>query len=143
MIEVLVVIGVLFFVAALSAYFSIPYIQKSKLESVADDISSRAFRHQQNAVSGYEGKSYGIRFRSDGFDLFTGESYATAESVENFGFQGGVYISSINFADGGNEVVFLSGTLQPSTTGSIGVYNDTEAYQVSFNSEGSISTVSQ
>jgi len=138
LLEVLVVLGIFMSTVFFGIAVSIPKIQQNRTEAVLSDITSLMFLYQQNAYSGKNGKSYGIHFESDKYTMFTGETYAAAETFDTIMLPADTTISAISFNDLGSDVIFTEGDLHPSTSGYVRMTNGATAYILDINTEGFI-----
>lgn len=136
LLEILVVVALISIVTAFSMSISIPQLQSDKTESTLVDMESTIFLYQQNASSGKDGKSWGIKFTPNSYILFTGISYAGSDWSEAVSLPANVSISQINLSGGGDELVFLSGEFKPNVTGNIILYDGTNSFVIEINSEG-------
>lgn len=140
--EIVVVLGIVLGVGIVALTFSIPQLQASQTVGLLNDMSSLLFVQQQNAYSGKNSKSYGIYFdaTAESYTLFIGNSYATAESSDEFSFPADTDIVLVSLNDSSDEIVFSPGSLTPSTYGYVRVSNGIDSFILEVNSEGLIYT---
>ena len=138
LVEIIVVIGISFFALLFGLAISIPKLQSARLDGTMEDMTSVVFVSQQNAYAGRNSTSYGVYFNIDSYTLFTGDSYATATGMEDVTFPTGTSISQVSLNGGGREVVFIQGSVIPSTYGTVSVTNGRDTFQLEINAEGLI-----
>lgn len=138
LVEILIVLGIAFFGLLFGLAISVPRLQSARLDSTMEDMTSVIFVAQQNAYAGRNSTSYGIYFNTESYVLFTGDSYATATSTEDISFPAGTSISQVSLDDASSEIVFVKGSVVPSTFGTVSVTNERDTYVIDINSEGLI-----
>ena len=138
LVELVVVIGLTALAMMFVFSFSVGQLQSGRAQGTADDIASLLSVCQQDAFSGKDGSSYGIRFESQRYHVFVGESFATAESSDTVNLQPGTSVSAISLSSGSSEIVFFSGNLVPQAYGSVTLKSGTEESRIEINREGMI-----
>lgn len=138
--EVIIVLGIVLIISLVAIPIGISEFRTNKVENTAIDMRSLVQSSQQNAYTRKNDSSYGIRFNSESFDLFQGESVATATSVETIELENGVYIENVNLSNALNEFYFPAGELMPDATVSIDISDGAKSFRLEINSEGLINT---
>lgn len=136
LIELLIVMAIFSFVAVALLPQTVTQVKVTSLNGQLSELNSLIYQYQQNAFFGLNNKNYGVRFASNSYTIFIGNSYAAADSRETINLEVGNTISQINLAGGATDLIFSKGTLKPNTTGNIRVTNGSETYQLTINSEG-------
>jgi type II secretory pathway pseudopilin PulG len=137
LIELLVVLGILMASSFILIPIAVEQIQGNKTFSELKILYSNISSQQQNSFSGLNNTSYGIALFSDRYELFIGETLATASSTEEILLKNNVQITSINLTSG-NEISFPKGSVKPMAVGEITLSDGIENYQLSINKEGLI-----
>jgi len=137
LLEVVVVLGVFSMLALIAIPDSLRRIETAKVENFSEEIVSLLKRFQLNAFSGKESVGYGIKFFSDRYILFTGESFDLRSSEDIVVLPQNLRISEISL-NGFDEIFFSRENLFPSNFGAIKVRDNTVVYIISINSEGLI-----
>lgn len=137
LIELLVVLGILMASTLILIPIAIEQIQGNRTFSEVKILYSNLSSQQQNSFSGLNNTSYGIALFSDRYELFIGETLATASSTENILLKNNVQITNINLTSG-NEIWFPQGSVKPATFGEITLSDGIENYQLTINKEGLI-----
>ncbi len=138
LIEVIVVIGIISMVSMLIMSVSIPQMQSDKTESTVSDLQSIIYLYEQNAASGLNDEGWGIKFASDSYTLFTGDTYGGSDEQEVVYLPENVSISQINLEGGTDEIVFLRGSFRPVAFGTIVLTDGTSSFVIEVNKEGLI-----
>lgn len=104
LIEVLLVLGLLIGVAAISLPQLGSFQQRQTLTVLADEVEQALIRTRSAAMSGYGSSDWGMYVESNGYTVFSGSSYALRDTNadEYVSVQG-----SLSFA-GSSEIVFRS-----------------------------------
>ncbi len=134
--ELLVSIGVLSTIVALSVPFSISQIPSEKANKVANDIKLQLELSQEYAQGRKLDRAYGVTFSSNLFTVFNAPSCAGAKTSFNNSLESGISLSNTIT---NSEVCFELGSYLPSNTGSITVSGLGSSYRVDINLEGAIS----
>jgi Tfp pilus assembly protein FimT len=140
--EVLIVLAIFSMVVMIAFPFSLQLINQNRADGVAKQVAYEVFHQQQAAYSGSEGAAHGVAFYQDRMVSFVGSNLATATSSVTIPFDLPIKMNSIVLG-GGNEVVFLSGSLQPVTSGYLLVTDASKSFRITINSEGLISYYAQ
>lgn len=138
LVEMLVFLGILLIISGFAVVLSLPQLAAIKGEGSVKELSSAIFTQQQSAFSGLSGKAYGIRFNTNSYDLFVGESWAARESSENFTITTGGEITAISLNNGSSEIVFATESFFPNTDGEIIVTEGSQQFAVLVNNQGLI-----
>jgi prepilin-type N-terminal cleavage/methylation domain-containing protein len=138
LIEILVVLGVILSIFAVTFPFVINRPSEAQLEKYALELEFSIFSTQQNAYSAKNNKSYGIAFYTNKYSVFTGTSKASAQSSTDINYSG-VRMQGIVLIDGSSEIVFSSGSFKPNTSGFLTLTNGTKTIRIDITSEGRIS----
>ena len=141
LIEMLVVIAILMIVAYIAVPISINQIQTNKLETEAKKLKSSMQTQQQYAYSANENSAYGIKYNTNSYVLYSGNTYATAVLTDTTTFPSGITISQTSLANSSTELNFSKNSFRPDTTGSITLVDGVNSYSVTVNSEGLIEIV--
>lgn len=134
--ELLVSIGVLSTIVALSVPFSISQIPSEKANKVANDIKLQLELAQEYAQGRKLDRAYGVSFSSNQFTVFNASSCAGAKTSFNNTLEIGIGLSNTIT---NSEVCFELGTYLPNNTGSITVSGQGSSYRVDINLEGAVS----
>jgi prepilin-type N-terminal cleavage/methylation domain-containing protein len=140
LIEILITLAILVAVLSLAFPVTLSTVNSNRIENVAKDLASLIYSHQQSAYSSKNNKSYGVYFETNLYVLFAGDSYASAENLEQKELSNGVTISSININGGGNQILFPKGEFKPQNYGYINITNNYVTYRIDVNQEGLISS---
>jgi prepilin-type N-terminal cleavage/methylation domain-containing protein len=135
--EILVVLAISMIALLLALSYSFPSVQKTQLHDSVTDLTSLMFATQHHAFSGKGDSSYGIRFGTTNYTLFTGASYDTALTHELVNLPPGITFSRVELG-GGDDLIFSQGNLQPLTSGEVEVQSGDEFYNIVISSEGLI-----
>ena len=134
--ELLVSIGVLSTIVALSVPFSISQIPSEKANKVANDIKLQLELAQEYAQGRKLDRAYGVSFSSNLFTVFNAPNCAGAKTSFNNSLETGLSLSNTIT---NSEVCFELGTYLPSNTGSITVSGQGSSFRVDINLEGAVS----
>ena len=137
LIEILVVIGLLLITVSFVMPMALSQVRGDRVLSDVRKATSLLFVTQQNAYAGKNSKSYGIKFESNSYTAFVGDSFATAESTETFPLTNGIS-ESPTLSGGGDELVFLNSSFKPNKSGEILFSDGLKSYRILINSEGLI-----
>lgn len=135
LVELLVIIGITTTLALITLPILTSRVQGNDILETVKAINSQIIQQQQNAYSGKNSISYGIKFNTNDITLFQGNSYASSTNQEVYPFTNGITVSQINLTSG-SEIVFNSGSFRPNVNGSINFYSNPDTYSITINSEG-------
>lgn len=125
-----------------ATFFLIPItfsqFSKKKLSNVVQDVSSLISANQIAAYTGKNSTGYGIKFFSGGYYVYTGNTYATATSIDTVNLDTNMSFNSISLTGGTTEVDFTTGSLKPSANGYIRVTDSVNTYEIDINAQGFI-----
>ena len=109
-----------------------------RIDSVAAEIGQNLRRAQTKAMTGYQNSDWGIKFNTNSYVIFSGETCDTRNQVEDENF---IISNSINMVnDFNDEILFSQYTGVPSVIGTIILSNITsEEYEIIINAEGAVS----
>jgi prepilin-type N-terminal cleavage/methylation domain-containing protein len=136
LIEILIVIGILGAVAAVLMPLGINQLRGEKVVSAMANMTSNIYSMQQSALARKNNSAYGVRFTTNNYYLFAGNSYATATDIEIVPVENGISISNIQLDGGSTEFVFLAGSFRPSRTGTVTMTDNLSTYVFTINAEG-------
>jgi len=138
LLELLVVLALMSFIILIVLPGSINQVKGTSVDSRASELVSQIYTYQQNAYSGLANKSFGIKFGTTSYTIFTGTSYATSDTHEDINLDSGITISNLTLSGGVSEIVFSPGSLKPSANGSWKIGDVNATYQININKEGYI-----
>ena len=136
LIEIVLVIGLFGAVMSVLVPFTLKQIRENKVFAEKEVLESTVFTQQQNAYAGKDGYAYGVKFFTDGYEIFQGDSYASLVSSERFYFKNGVEIVDQTFSVSGDELNFAIGEFKPADEGYVELSDGVNSYKVYVNSEG-------
>jgi len=134
--ELLISIGVLSVIVALSVPFSISQVPSEKSNKVANDIKLQLELAQEYAQGRKLDKAFGVNFSADKFSVYNATSCAGVKTSFDMPLETGISLSNTVT---NSDVCFELGTYLPNNTGSITVSGQGSIYIVDINSEGAIS----
>jgi len=134
LIELLLVITVVIVITALTIPVGIHFYQTQVLNETMDGILGVLRRSHNQAVFQKDDSAFGVKFLSDSYVLFRGESYVARvqNDDETFILPTGVGVSGID------EVVFTKLTGLPSATGTLTIISGNSSQMLNINSYGKI-----
>jgi prepilin-type N-terminal cleavage/methylation domain-containing protein len=141
LLELIVAMGIFTIISAVLIPFTVNFLKSNSAKSAATDLSSLIYSYQQESYGGNNSKSYGFKFSNTSYTLFVGSSFAAAESTEVINLPAGITISSLNLTGGATEMVFTSGSIKPSTNGTIRITDEFVTYEIQINQEGFINII--
>ena len=133
LIELLLVIGGIAIISALTIPVGVNFYRTQVLDETAGDILGALRRAQSQAVFQKNDSEFGVRFLSDSYVLFEGNSYGEVPSQdETFNLVGGITTSGIV------EVTFAKLTGIPSATGTLTITSANDSQGININAQGKI-----
>jgi len=133
LIELLLVIGGIGIIAALTIPVGVNFYRIQVLDETAGDILVALRRAQSQAMFQKNDSAFGVRFLSDSYVLFEGNSYGEVPSQdEPFNLMGGITTSGIV------EVDFAKLTGIPNTTGTLTITSGNDSQGIHINAQGKV-----
>mgnify|MGYP001581681526 CR=1 FL=1 len=134
MMEVLLVVGAIIFIASLSFPVGLRFFQTQSLDETRSAIVANLRRAAIQAIFQKNDSDFGVRILPDTLILFQGPSYIARLTTEDeiLPIQNNIVIAGIN------EIVFSKVTGIPSATGTIILAIGSEARTITINDEGII-----
>lgn len=110
LIETMLSFAILAVVIGMGWFLSVPSLQRQQVRAAADVVVTELRQAQMDSFAQTENASHGIAIFSDRVVRFQGASYAARDATKDqiFAFPTPITVSSA-------EVVFLPGTLRPTT----------------------------
>lgn len=139
-IEVLIAIGIIAVLAAISVPTANVFLSRTELNSEALKITDSLRRARSQAMSGREDSAWGVHFTSSNYTVFRGSSYNPSEAFnETFTLPGILTLSAITINGGGSDIIFNRVTGSTSTFGTTTIQSDSsDSRTIVVNSEGTI-----
>lgn len=134
LVEIIVVIGIVAFLAAISTSVYSSFKAHENLE-IAATGAVEAIRHAQaNSQAGKGDSNWGVKILSNSAVIFKGSSYASRDTTadQSIDFSGGVT------AGGLSEIVFAKVIGSTTNTGTITLTNSYGAKNISINEKGTL-----
>jgi len=137
LIEVIVSLALFIVLLGLFLPVALSYLSASHLADTTTGVQSALREAQAKAKWQKNDQSFGVKFLSDTYVLFQGESYASRDESEDliFGLPAGVTTSCES------EWVFTSQTGRPTAVGSITITAGTRSETIEINKLGLIETL--
>ncbi|MDE1975177.1 MAG: prepilin-type N-terminal cleavage/methylation domain-containing protein [Patescibacteria group bacterium] len=141
MIEILVAIAIILILVGIGVFVFYEAREKAELDGITDGIASTLEKAQSNALNGGNGLPYGVRFQSNSYTYFSGNSYDPSDPSDvTVSIDSGHGISD-NIS--GDTVIFSRLTGVPDATGTVTVtdLSSDETQTVTIGNQGDITVV--
>jgi len=134
LLELMLVVALGTVITALTVPVGIRFFQTQSLDESVDTLLSNLRRAEAQAMFQKNDSAFGIKFLTDSYVLFQGNSYASRiqSEDESFALASGVTASGIE------EVVFAKLTGSPSVTGTIAIASGSDSLSLNLNSQGKV-----
>lgn len=136
LIEVTLVLALIAMIAGIASPIFFSQLNNERVKFEAENLSSLIFATQQDAYTGKNMTSHGIKLETTKFTIFEGASFSSATVKEEFVFKNKVNITAINLTGGSSEIVFPQGSFRPTSFGTITLSDGLSNFIVEINSEG-------
>lgn len=134
LVEILLVIGMLAFLAAIITPITLDFYKSQQLDTHTRQIIQTLRRAQLSAMSVEEDSSFGVYLTNNNYTLFRGSSYVTRETQYDEVFD----LSQIVNISGLSEVVFSKLDGLSSATGQISLTNNIKTNAIDINEMGRV-----
>lgn len=133
LLELLLVIAGAILIAALTVPVGIRFFQTQSLDEATSSIFGTLRRAQNQAMFQKNDSAFGVKFLSDSYVLFQGNSYGEVPSEnESFSLPSGISTSGID------EIVFAKLTGLPNITAILTIISNNDNQIITVNSQGAI-----
>lgn len=134
LIEILIIISIALIILALTIPMGVKFFQSQNLDETVNDILETLRRAQNQALTQKNDSSFGVKFLSDSYILFQGDSFDFRVQSEDevFDLRSGINISGID------EIVFAKSTGIPNVSGTMTLSSNNETKNININSQGRI-----
>jgi len=135
LLEIILTLGLLLFITALTFPTTTGNAQKSKIKEYASQIASDIYYQQQRAKS--KNISTGIYFTNGKYYLFDGDSFVTGLDKDERDLPNNMYISSISLTTD-DSILFQNGSFKPISFGNFNIGIGPQSVRIGINEEGLI-----
>ena len=119
LIEIVVIIGIFIIILSISTFSFSKYKSQKQIEITIDSISSKLEEAKINALSGKNGKNFGIEFGTSTYIYFSGNSYNPSDVTNQINNIDKNILITKNISGGGNSIIFSRLSGKPLNTGTI------------------------
>lgn len=134
LLELLLVVGTAIIIGALTVPVGVRFFQTQSLDESVSTLLSNLRRAEAQAMFQKNDSAFGIKFLTNSYVLFQGNSYVARiqSEDESFSLAGGVAVSGIE------EVVFAKLTGVPNATGTPTITSGGDSRMLNINAQGKI-----
>ena len=137
MVEILVVLGIVMLVTIIGMVAYVPRTTGVRTETAVSGLESFIYQCQQDAYSGKNGEACGVRFSESYYEVYSGDTYELAVTIDRVDYPSRTLMTSSNF--GANpEVTFVPGSFRPTEAGTVSISDDTNSFLITVTKEGLI-----